>query len=440
MSLYLYKSAVVNLSPRVATVLGSGSGSEVQADEHAALEANLLLLKCQTGTGSILFVSVDALYPGARLRKDLLRSFPAFLTEDSFFLAASHTHNAPMLDSMKPHLGKVCEIHYQSVLQALRSAISNLEARPWLGPITITSHSYNVDSVVARRRVLPIVWRQGKASFFRAHFLPNPRGATGVVADVIELRAEGTGRIVGCFWVMPCHPVSYPCEDELSAHYVGVARQQFRDEVARHSEAPFVFLQGASGNLRPPAYAETGKRAIRDWLIRIFLGRIFGQFSRDGYARWASDLSDSLVSTLNRSAGSATSSPLRLGPDLETARATLQLERYFRYSAATAREISLHHVRLGSISLVGVSGEPTWNFRRQSAKQFGSDCHFIMVGCIDDSFGYITTDFEALFGGYEVDGFLPAFSLAPGPKRRELSEHIRGKIGSLHGGVSYARS
>lgn len=414
-------------------MLGSGSGAQVPADEAAGLEANLLLLKSPTSDGNVLFVTIDALYPGPQLRADLLRSFPEFLNEDSLFLAASHTHNAPMLDGTKPKLGKVCKSHYQSVLRKLSAAISTLQARPWLGPVTLNSHSYRVDSVVTRRRVIPIVLRRGKAFFFRAHFLPGQERSTPVEAHSIQIRLEGKGAIVGCFWVMPCHPVSYPAEDEISAHYVGVARRKFREQIAKNFEAPFIFLQGASGNLRPPAYAQGGKGTIRDWLFLVLLGRTFGRFGREDYSSWAADLADSFIATFSGSSGLERLSRPVPETDLETARKTLDLEPYFSYPKEFAREISIHQVRLGQICLVGVSGELTWNFRQQVVKRVGRKYDYIVVGCIDDSFGYITTRFEALLGGYEVDGFLPSFCLVPGAERARLAPDIRRALSDLGG-------
>ena len=104
------KSSVLSIAPEVDTFLGCGPAETVPGDPRAALEANLLLLK--SGGSQILIISLDALYPGARLRSDIIEGLKGIVNDESLFLSSSHTHNAPMLDESKPFLGSVVESHY----------------------------------------------------------------------------------------------------------------------------------------------------------------------------------------------------------------------------------------------------------------------------------------------------------------------------------------
>jgi hypothetical protein len=71
-------------------------------------------------------------------------------------------------------------------------------------------------------------------------------------------------------------------------------------------------------------------------------------------------------------------------------------------------------IEIGDHNLIGLSGELT----SKLGQILKSDCEaggfgntIVPFGCIDDSFGYLTTKQESLQGGYEVTGFQDPFSL-----------------------------
>jgi hypothetical protein len=73
------------------------------------------------------------------------------------------------------------------------------------------------------------------------------------------------------------------------------------------------------------------------------------------------------------------------------------------------REVYLHRLQIGHLSLLGVSAEVTSKLKKQLKFQLGD---FELVGCIRDSFGYATSSRQYLEGGYEVKGHQWYFSIS----------------------------
>src|SRR5664279_2436687 len=95
----------VDISPRADVQLGGYVGRDgLSTGSDTPLEGNIVAI-VGSNNRPVVLVSVDLLYPGRALRGYLEAALPN-LSPDQLFLAASHTHQAPMTDDTKPMLGK----------------------------------------------------------------------------------------------------------------------------------------------------------------------------------------------------------------------------------------------------------------------------------------------------------------------------------------------
>lgn len=400
------KSSVVDISPHVSTDLGCGPGGAVPPNPNAGIEANILLLRDLTTDTKLLLMSVDSLYPGPRLRSELEAGLSEFLLPESIFLASSHTHAAPQLDGTKPILGSISETHFRRITSLLiQSTIAMLASSDWV-EVSCRLSQFQSNSVAHRRRVVPLSPREKSISFFRAEFLPNLRKSKPVASELMEFFCGD--KIYGALWIMPCHPISNPSPAEISADYVGIVRSRYRtrNQLA-NSELPFLFFQGASGDLRPPSFGLMPNKTVKGVLSNVIFGRRFRRFSEHEKEAWIRGLEKEMerrtvVAKPRLQTGSC---------HLATRRQEVPLDAFFE-SDISDRYISMHTVSIDNLTIFAVSGEPTWEVRTELVSEVASGLSvFTVVGCIDDTFGYMVSSRQARWGGYEVDGYLTPFSL-----------------------------
>lgn len=400
------KSSVANISPHVETHLGCGPVKAVPPNPDAGLEANILLLRDSITGMKVLLVSLDSLYPGPRLRNELEVGLSKWLLPESIFLASSHTHAAPQLDDTKPLLGGISEPHFRRIVSLLIKSITAMLGNPEWVEVSCRLSQYESNSVVHRRRVVPLTSRENSISFFKAELLPNLRKTKPVSSELMELFCGD--KIYGALWIMPCHPISNPNPAEISADYVGTVRSRYRAKHQRAKcELPFLFLQGASGDLRAPSFGLKKNKTVKGFLINVVFGRTFRRFSEHEKDAWVR----ALERELERSTVVAKPTPQIPSCELATRRRQIPLATFFE-SDISDRNISLHLVSIDNLTLCGISGEPTWEVRNELLSGIASGANLItVVGCIDDSFGYVVSSKQARWGGYEVDGYLKPFSL-----------------------------
>jgi hypothetical protein len=392
---------VVDISPVVPTYLGCGPDIRVEPEEAANLEANLLLIR-GSQVGLILIITIDALYVGPDLRSALEDSLGGLLTAEQIFLAASHTHNAPMLDKTKPGLGHVSDQHFRAVANKISRAAIGLFDQEFTNA-ALEPSQYSVKTAINRRYVRPIVIRRNGIYLFKSHLLPNRKDKLFPTSEVVEFRSP-SGDILAALWVMPCHPVSFPGPTTISPHFIGKVREEYRILNGAQRILPFLFLQGASGDLRPPAY-RSPLRSFRNILGRVVIGKEFDFFSRGGYESW-------VRSVLEEFGGRAKSANWKLDGlkdgVVKTRRSMLPLKDYYKHSLEIELSMVCHQVEIEGLEFVGVSAEPTWKFRDVLLDSYSN---VTMVGCIDNCHGYLASPRQAEEGGYEVTGFLKPFDL-----------------------------
>ena len=404
----LAKSVMVSISPIEETFLGCGPPGLVPPDPLADLQANLLLLVDDAVGGSVLFVSLDVLYAGPKIRKALELGLSGLLEPDQIFLAASHTHAAPNLDETKPRLGKVISTHLERVSRLLVESALSLFENSFFVEVEPEIRQFASNIVVNRRRVVPISYRNGRIQIFRAEFLPNRKQTPTVSSELVNFR-DSQGQIAACIWIMPCHPISKPDPRRLSPDFVGDVRSGYRSELMGGNSGAFIFLQGASGDLRPPSHRKRKWLGLKNILINLVYGATFLSFSTEEYGAWLSRLKAELNSA----------SPIKpISESQDDGKGEVRVRRHeiplgdFFDVSDSSRKMSFHEVIISGFRIAGISAEPTWEFRTEVHEKLFRDVNWgSLVGCVDDTFGYAVTERQARFGGYEASGFLPSFSL-----------------------------
>jgi hypothetical protein len=406
------KSKVLSISPEVETFLGCGPKHSVSGDPSAALEANILLLK--SGMSQVLIVSLDALYPGARLRSDILFGLNDLVNDESLFLSSSHTHNAPMLDDSKPLLGSVIESHYLMVARKIIAASKILLTEGVWASVELKQGSYEFHGVASRRRQAPGLLRALNIFTEEVLMLPNLKEICSTRAEIL-LFTSGE-KILAMLMVGACHPVSNPELSRLSPDYVGSLREFSRDGIAGNSGMAFAFLQGASGEVRPDVISNGPVgRGLRALLFHILVGKSFGVFDSITQGIWQSERCEELQDAVS-------SAELSLDTSIAISRWEMPLGNHFHYEGPQDRSISVHAVRLGPLKLLGLSAEPTWDFAQNLRNQAEG---LTLVGCIDDTYGYLPSRGQCDKGGYEVSGFQPHFSLTGKQPMQHLSQEMQ---------------
>jgi hypothetical protein len=225
--------------------------------------------------------------------------------------------------------------------------------------------------------------------------------AIGADATIAEFLND-TGDVITALAVVPCHPVALMGMDMISADYVGGIRNEFREKICLNQEVPFVFLQGASGDLNPwwkPRWFDEGLVKVIDQIVNGV--RFYSPaFSTPNLSMWCFLRIQELIVDRQRHLNSQ-------GFVMESPVVRCELYQFplghFVKEAHNlkARKVSVHRLQIGGLRLLGVSAEITSKLKQELRSKIGD---FELVGCIRDSFGYAATTKQYLEGGYEVEG------------------------------------
>jgi hypothetical protein len=193
-----------------------------------------------------------------------------------------------------------------------------------------------------------------------------------------------------------------------------------------------MFLQGFAGDVS--ANIGVGSRPGRDsggmrkWLARKVNGPLFQDATQEEWEGWQQNLS-SLV------AGLVDGDPL---PPISG-------ECWNGMEALPLRDLGIDSkgdpaikmIDLGGVVLLGVSAEAVSALLRDARSALAGSI-VLPVGYIDATFGYLPSGSMLEGGGYEVEGFLPAFDLR-GRFREDSYERVLGAIARLRGSSPISR-
>jgi hypothetical protein len=406
------QSKSVDITPIGPTSLGGYLGTNRSGAVRELLEANLLALK-DSNDEVTLIVSLDLLYPGRIVRSALTDAAPS-LRDDQLFLAASHTHSAPMTDDTKPTIGYADPEYLEFLCDKLTSATrSMLESPHWVDG-SVRAGSTEAHHSINRRSKRGIVVSPPAIRLNQYVMAPNAYGATDETVTAMLLVSAG-GKPAAIVWNYACHPVSYPESREVAAHFPHVVREVLRAKFSMPG-LPVLFLQGFSGNTRP----SSSVRVPNNLFERALRRKRFGVMSHELYMSWAGSLASFVASACE------SAQPSR-GNRINSARSVLSSRSLVL--GGNERPVSFHSLGFGpDISIVGVSAEVVAEYA-PIVRKMAQTTNVMCVGCIDDTFGYAPTSKIAAEGGYEGGGFCEPFGL--GGLSDDLEARMMAGFGSV---------
>jgi hypothetical protein len=393
------RSKVVEINPLVKVELGCGPKGIVEADSYSNLEVNIILIEDQFD-GRLLLISIDTLYVGPKFMELIRSEFASEFTLEEIFIASSHTHNAPMIDETKPSLGITSQDYLLTTIKAVIDGIHQLLKQEAL-ECKAREGTYLVSTSTYRRKTIPYQFTRKGLSIFPTLLLPNVAAELNPESNVLEF-IDLNGNSLAMIWILPCHPVSYPRARAVSAHFIGDVRDKLRERVYSDRNYPLVFLQGASGDLRPPAITKSGFSPLRR-ALSPGMNNVFHDFSEREYLVWVNRVFEELVAGTKLLKSKSVLGDWRLAARLYRE----PLRNYFDGNVNN-RFLEIHCLKLGKRNIIGISAEPTWksvNWLRSGFKTT------TVVGCLSDTFGYLPSFFQWIAGGYEKSKFMSFFGI-----------------------------
>jgi hypothetical protein len=373
---------------------------EVESD----LEVNCVSIS--DGSQQVVLVSLDLLYVTQALREALLERTAAFgVTNETLFVAASHTHYAPAIDDTKPLLGRPDPEYFRQVVQATTDAIEDVSIGPRTSVHLATAAGRVALGVNRRRRRLLRIAHRG-LEINQIGMAPNPTGEVDSIASVLRFVSHD-GATLAYLWSGACHPTSRGEAALIGADWPGVVRQKLRELTRRGSEreadVPVVFLQGFSGDVRPPS-GRRGQHTLKSLLLRVGLGPRFLPMTSGEYVAWTESIGHEV-------AGLAQRCEILAGDhQIVSARHELPAAGFARGSDRMP-PVSFHHLGIGPVSLVGASAEPVSGYASR-LRAMAKDKYVIPVGCIDQVIGYWPLERMFAEGGYEVVHHCRSFGIS----------------------------
>ena len=387
-----------DIAPRREVPLGAGYYDAPQWSIHSRPELNMLALWVGEGAPLVL-VSVDALYAGAKLRaavEEELTDVPP----ENIVVGASHTHAAPMLDDTKPQLGEPDPEHLEFVLERVRAGIQKLLDPARRMDARVLAGKGRADHSVNRRQVKRVTW-QWPPRFNTLRWRPDFWGKRD--ETITALRFESLdGAELAVVWNYACHPVVFPLQRTVSTHYPGTVRAALREELGR--DLPVLFFQGFSGDIRPLALAEPRiPPSVHHLYRRVRFGPEWDHREKTlaEYEAWAGSLASRVSRTV------AGSTPIHF----DGFSAVRALANRLLFVGSAGSDLSFQAIKLGdAFGLVAVSGEVVVDYAAKARKWLGTR-YSMLVGCADDTMGYLPTRKMMDYGGYEGGAFVEAFDL-----------------------------
>lgn len=414
-------SVTADITPTRQVPLGAGPKAITDWQIHSSIEANLLALWIE-GAAPLVLVSIDALYAGSRVR-DAIESALSDVPAENIIVGASHTHAAPMLDDAKPALGMPDGEHMEFVLQQLTGAAHELMDSKNRVRAHLAAGQMKADHSVNRRQVKRVTW-VWPPKFNQFRWRPDFWGTRDETVTVLRVQTAA-GTPLAVVWNYACHPVHFPIRDAVSSHYPGVVRDAVR---ARYDAAiPTLFFQGFSGDIRPLDMAEP---RIPPTLQHLYRRIRFGTawridlWNMEKYLRWATSLSNVVLRALDRS-------QLIEIPEVEVARVEAPRADFVSPDGAP---VTFQVARLGqSLGMLAVGAEVVASYAKPARRALGTT-YSLLIGCADDTFGYLPTSAMLKYGGYEAGGYLPHFALQSlNPNVQENAERYVSQVSGNSG-------
>lgn len=406
---FLISSGSVDITPRRPVMLGGYHKRTAPFTAIAGrLEANVLLIK--GASSSVTIVSTDLLYPGETLRAHLVENLGLADKGEELFFCASHTHFAPMTAPSMPRLGVADAEYVQYVATQITGLIKSIEHEG--EPCVCTYHEGSADHSMNRRLVRLRLTRSGLA---RSSGLgPNPNGDRDESVRILEF-SKRSGKPSAVIWNYACHPTDFPGPLQVSAEYPGIVRSRLRSEFG---DIPILFLQGFSGDVRPPFSGRS--TGIAGLVRRLLVGPQFRKPLRREWEKWSNSLAESVASF-------ARSAPRSLQINSLILKRVQVPEHEFAAGGSGNKSLIWHLIDCGGFRIVGINAEPVVKYRRLLEESLSGE-PLLTVGCLDQPICYLPSDNMIPERGYEVEGFRSLLNF-DGRFRNRLQDAIVRRLG-----------
>lgn len=394
-------SGLIDITPSKPYYVGGFAGKHLEIKEsNGKLEANFLIIKSEE---IIVIISFDLLYVGRELAERIKEGVSNFVKAENLFMVASHTHYAPMT-ARKADLGRcnpefVFETAYRVV-----NAISNAYQFGEFRHTNCTIFTYP-SFVIENRRAFRRVGLGERKIKFNSIVLGPSKRKEPINASLVTFFCED--EVVALMWHYSCHPTSLPKKTAFDAHFIGSVRNHLRKKHGR--DLPFVFLQGFSGDLRPPSHIR--KYTVRSLLRKVIFGPWFEDFSENQYTEWIQKiiLEIQSIDNLDKNCG-MNSENFDLVKSKRLEIALQELATPTSSNEEKKETVVFHKVDFGIFALIGVSAEVVHDYQTYLDNLEYSG-QLLGVGCLGSVFGYIPTAKMLQEGGYESEGYFRYFGI-----------------------------
>lgn len=348
--------------------------------------------------------AVDRIARAARLQYGLPRQ--------RLLLSSSHTHCGPII---RDQLAVAYDLK-PSQWDDVRASTHRIEDRA----VTVIGRA--LDSMRPAR----LRWAQGSAGFAANRRTSiNPDGPVDRAVPVLAIERPG-GRLAGLAFGYACHNTTLPATF-VSYHgdYAGVAQAELE---RRHPGAMALFLQGCGADANPQPrgtldLVEQHGRSLADAVDVAIHGAV--------------EIRGPL-----RTAFAAVTLPYAPAPDADAWRRKLEDGNvYVRRHAQmmleilardghtmSAEQAPLHVLRIGTLSLVAISGEVVVDYALAIKRKYGEGTW--VAGYADAVFGYLPSVRVLREGGYEGGDAMLYFG-RPGPFADTVEARIMAGIDAL---------
>lgn len=403
-------SEKVEINPEESVFLGCGSEHPVDPSSVVDdLEANIIIVWSENKASKVALISIDSLFLGKAVVNGISSGLSGLFGEEEIFLAATHAHTAPMIDETKPRLGqrndKYAEMLVERIVQGVSKAV---EKTPQ--PVTLRKYRAKLGGIVQRRNNKVFALSRYGLQWRPTLERPNLRKGAGGAAAVFAEFLNDSHDVIATVAIVSCHPVALMGSGMISADYVAGLRSQFRQKICKGKETPFVFLQGASGDLNPwwkPKWFDGGPLKIMDQIVN---GVHFpnSAFSLEELRNWCKARINELVYDREKFLQRGTED--NNNQSVNSILHRIPLAHFLNEAQGLEyREVCFHRLNIGNLNILGVSAEITSKLEEELKLQLGD---VALVGCIRDTFGYATSSKQYLEGGYEAKGHEWAFSIS----------------------------
>jgi hypothetical protein len=415
------RAVTATINPKHPIPLAGRGGRTVSFSAIADdLEVNLLGLQGEFGV--VVLVSIDVLFASNALKAGVL----AHLTnhqrsklEDIVFIA-SHTHNAPQLDSTKPVLGLVDSSYFcfvaERIVKVLEHLLDPLQ-KDILSRVAVGKSRCDA-AVVRRKRGLRL---SSKWPYISNQINLRPNPAHELYRDVdVAVGSDENGKIIWLIWSWTCHATATHYSTEITADFPGAIRRKVR-QLYKNPDLPVLFLPGFCGDVRSDQGFSFHQFRAR---LSVPFSRPFTEQTQSNYLQLCSTLAGSLFSALgqlttvntnDRVVVKKTAIPLT---DLMTTDIPGQME--------------LYSFDGGDLSFVFVGSEVCSPYRQKFAAVAKKGTWF--SGYLNHVQCYLPDDAQILEGGYEVAGFFESFGHS-GPFHPQIEDRVMSAVRELVSGT-----